>query len=200
MLEEDVRFLASRFRYAAKHHEIHDARAYWTALKELGEQVRFEDPSGQGLLPLLDLHARIEEELKPDYLLIDTRAGVTELGSLAITLLSDTVVCMFAANRESLDGTLVVAEAVRMAPRLKGQRRVRIAPVLARTASALPTEGSFAEGVERLLKLAEESDSGGEKKPRKLFVLPHDEKYDAADRITGSDTAGACLDLFQELF
>ncbi|MFL6203304.1 MAG: hypothetical protein ACJ76J_29410 [Thermoanaerobaculia bacterium] len=52
-------------------------RSYWAALKQLGEQVRFDDPSGQGLMPLLDLHARIREELKPDYLLIDARTGVT---------------------------------------------------------------------------------------------------------------------------
>jgi hypothetical protein len=36
MLEEDVRFLASRFRYAAKHHEIHDARALAHHLQQGG--------------------------------------------------------------------------------------------------------------------------------------------------------------------
>lgn len=141
-------------------------RAYWAALKYLGEQVRFDDPSGQGLLPLLDLHARIQEELKPDYLLIDSRSGVTELGSLATTVLADTVVCLFMADQESLDGTLLVAEAVRTAPRLKGQRRVRIVPVLSRMAPMPPAGGSFAPGVEQLLELAGE---------RKLLVLSDDE-------------------------
>lgn len=137
-------------------------RAYWAALKQLGEEVRFDDPSGQGLMPLLDLHARIEDELKPDYLLIDTRTGVTELGGLATTILADTVVCMFVANQESLDGTLTVAEAVKVAPRLKGQRPVRIVPVLARTTSEPSEGGPFAEGVQRLLALGEGSDTDGQ--------------------------------------
>lgn len=164
-------------------------RAYWAALKQLGEQVRFDDPSGQGLMPLLDLHARIREELKPDYLLIDARTGVTELGGLATTVLADTVVCMFVANQESLDGTLMVAEALKAAPRLKAQRPIRIVPVLARTTSDLPVEGPFAEGVKRLLELAAPAD----KKETRLFELPHDEVHGA------SPLDKAYLELFEEL-
>jgi hypothetical protein len=95
---------------------------------------------------LLDLHARIREELEPDYLLIDARAGAIELGGLATTILADTVVCMFGANQESLDGTLMAAEALKAAPRLKGQQPIRVVPVLTRTTSEPPAEGPFAEG------------------------------------------------------
>lgn len=183
-------------------------RAYWAALKQLGEQVRFDDPSGQGLMPLLDLHARIREELKPDYLLIDARTGVTELGGLATTILADTVVCMFVANQESLDGTLMVAEALKAAPRLKGQRPIRVVPVLTRTTSGAPTEGPFAEGVKRLLELGAGAAPRGNKKEPKLFELPHDTVHGASDRIVaGERTASAFsplyksyLELFRELF
>jgi hypothetical protein len=175
-------------------------RVYWAALKQLGEQVHFDDPSGQGLMPLLDLHARIREELKPDYLLIDARTGVTELGSLATTILADTVVCMFVANQESLDGTLMVAEALKAAPRLKGQRPIRIIPVLARTISKPPSEEPFAEGVKRLLKLVAEARPQGKKKPLKLFEIPHDTVHVASDRIiAGERAASAYLELFREL-
>jgi hypothetical protein len=182
-------------------------RAYWAALKQLGEQVRFDDPSGQGLMPLLDLHARIREELKPDYLLIDARTGVTELGGLATTILADTVVCLFVANQESLDGTLMVAEALRAAPRLKGQKPIRIVPVLARKTAEPPAEGPFAEGVKRLLELAGGAAPHGGKKGPKLFQLPHDAVHGAADRIVaGERTASAFsplyksyLELFREL-
>lgn len=183
-------------------------RAYWTVLKQLGDQIRFDDPSGQGLLPLLDLHARIEEELKPDYLLVDARTGVTELGGLATTLLADIVVCMFVANQESLDGTLTVAEAVRTAPRLKGQRRIRIVPVLARTTSAPPTEGPFAGGVQRLRELSQQRMIGGKRTEGKLFVLPHDEAHGATDQVVGGESTASAfsplyksyLELFQDLF
>ncbi|MES1244915.1 MAG: hypothetical protein ABUT39_25125 [Acidobacteriota bacterium] len=183
-------------------------KAYWAALKQLGEKIRFDDPSGQGLMPLLDLHARIRDELKPDYLLIDARTGVTELGGLATTILADTVVCMFVANQESLDGTLMVAEALKAAPRLKRQGPIQVIPVLTRTTSERPTEGPFAEGVKRLLELATRAPSRSKKKDRDLFELPHDEVHGAADRIAaGERTASVVsplykshLELFQELF
>ncbi len=184
-------------------------RAYWAALKQLGEQVHFDDPSGQGLMPLLDLHARIREELKPDYLLIDARTGVTELGGLATTILADTVVCMFVANQESLDGTLMVAEALKAAPRLKGQRPIRIVPVLTRTFSELPSEGAFAEGVKRLIELGAGAVPQGKNKRKgpKLFEIPHT-VHAASDRLAdGEGTFGALvplltsyLKLFRELF
>lgn len=182
-------------------------RVYWVALKQLGEQVRFDDPSGQGLMPLLDLHARIREELKPDYLLIDARTGVTELGGLATTILADTVVCMFVPNQESLDGTLMVAEALKAAPRLKGQRPIRVVPVLTRTTSEPPAEGPFAEGVKRLLELGSGAAPRGNKKEPKVFELPHDAVHGALDRIVaGERTASAFsplyksyLELFREL-
>jgi hypothetical protein len=182
-------------------------RVYWAALKQLGEQVHFDDPSGQGLMPLLDLHARIREELKPDYLLIDARTGVTELGGLATTILADTVVCMFVANQESLDGTLMVAEALKAAPRLKGQRPIRIIPVLARTTSKLPSEGPFAEGVRRLKELGAGAAPRGKKKDSKLFEIPHDTVHLMWDRIFSSERTTlptyslqrSYLELFREL-
>jgi len=104
-------------------------RAYWVALKQLGEQIRFDDPSGQGLMSLLDLQARIEEELKPDYCLIDVGPGVTELGGLATTILADTVVSLFVGGKKSLGGTVAVLTGLKAAPRLKEQAPVRVVPV-----------------------------------------------------------------------
>jgi MinD-like ATPase involved in chromosome partitioning or flagellar assembly len=84
-------------------------------------------------MAILDLQARIQDELAPDYLLIDARTGVSEIGSLATMTLSDSVVCMFVGNRESLDGTLAVIEALKSAPRLANQNPIRVVPVLSRT-------------------------------------------------------------------
>lgn len=157
-------------------------RDYWAALKKLGEQVRFDDPSGQGLMLLLDLHARIEEELKPDYLLIDARTGVTELGSLATTILADTVVCLFVSSWESLDGTLTVVDAMKAAPRLEGQSPIRIVPVQVQQMSGQADEEAPAAGLRRLAEL-------GQGEP--LFILS----------FAGSSPSGkTILDLFQRLF
>ncbi len=191
---------------------------YWSALKELGEKLHLSDLSGKGFMALLDLKARIADELKPDYLLIDARTGITELGGLATTILADTVVCMFAANQESLDGTVTVAEALRTAPRLKRKKSIRVVPVLSR-ASQPPSDERFANGVNRLLELAQ-----GRKANRKvaskptqpqrksevkqaLFALPHDDTM-ATERVVGGEQKAsafsplykAYLELFQSLF
>ena len=174
-------------------------RAYWAALKQLGELVRFDDPSGQGLMPLLDLHARIRDELNPDYLLIDTRTGVTKLGGLATTVLADTVVCLLVANQESLDGTLMVVEALQSAPRLKGQQPIRVVPVLARTTSEPPVEEALEEGERGLGELAAQVAARGGKKELRLFELPQ-----VSEETTALESSSllykAYLELFRELF
>lgn len=179
---------------------------YWASLKELGDKLRLDDPSGRGFMALLDLQARIAEELKPDYLLIDARTGVTELGSLATTVLADTVVSMFVPNHESLDGTLAVVEALKSAPRLKSQKPIRVVPVLSRATSP-SDDDRFAHGVARLLELAAGKKANGENPPT-LFALPHDEALAGSDRIVGGERIAsaftplykAYLELAQTLF
>jgi CobQ/CobB/MinD/ParA nucleotide binding domain len=178
---------------------------YWTAFKELGEKLRLADPSGQGFMALLDLQARIADELKPDYLLIDARTGVTELGGLATTILADTVVCMFVGNQESLDGTLTVVEALKAAPRLKDQKPIRVVPVLSRAKP--PDNERFASGVKRLLELGEGNEVQSKSEPA-LFALPHDDVLGASEKIVGGERKAsafsplykAYLELFQKLF
>jgi hypothetical protein len=181
-------------------------QAYWTAFKEFGERLRFADPSGRGVMALLDLQARIADELKPDYLLIDARTGVTELGGLATTLLADTVVCMFVANQESLDGTLTVVEALKAAPRLRNHGPVRVVPVLARTGAAAPDDAKFVVGTKRLLELGE-GKKEDDKAEAKIFALPHDKSGGTERVLAGDQTASsfsplyeAYLELFQKLF
>jgi hypothetical protein len=180
---------------------------YWAAFRELGERLRLGDPSGRGFMALLDLQARIADELKPDYLLIDARTGVTELGGLATTVLADTVVCMFVANQESLDGTLAVVEALKAAPRLANQKPIRVVPVLSRTTAAPPEDDRFASGVRRLLELGE-GKKGQSQKEVALFALPHDDVLGASERVVGGERKAsafsplykAYLELFQTLF
>jgi hypothetical protein len=161
-------------------------RGYWLALKQFGEQLQLDDPSGRGLMALLDLHARIADELEPDYLLIDARTGVTELGGLATTVLADTVVCMFVANSESLDGTLAVVEALKSTPRLANQKPIRVLPVLSRTPQPLSVEQRFQSQLKRLLELGDGPRTGDSPV---LLVLPHDHPYGTSEWLVGSEAA-----------
>ena len=180
---------------------------YWVALKLLRERLQFDDPSGKGLAALLDLHARIQEELRPDYLLIDARTGVTELGGLATTALANSVVCLFVANQESIDGTLAIVGALRGAARLPGLSAVRVIPVVARATADMPREGRTAESIKRLMEIGEGRDHGDKSDPSP-FVLPHDTFVGTTERLVGGDRRAsafsplhkAYLELFQHLF
>jgi hypothetical protein len=183
-------------------------QSYWAALKELGDRLRLADPSGRGFLALLDLQARIADELKPDYLLIDARTGVTELGGLATTVLADTVVCLFVGNSESLDGTLAIVQALKSAPRLANQRPIRVVPVLSRTTQPLSFDEPFQSGLNRLLELGD-SNWSPDPNRRVLLVLPHDHPYGASEWLVGSEEAKgsmysqlykAYMSLFSKLF
>ena len=175
-------------------------RSYWAALKELGDRLRLTDLSGRGFMALLDLQARIADELKPDYLLIDARTGVTELGGLATTVLADTVVCLLAPNNESVGGTLAVGQAMKASPRLANQKPLRIVPVLSRTPSRLTRDAHYTSSIARLMAAHEMIPEGS-----LPFVLPHDAELRTFEDLFGpSDSESplyqAYLELFQELF
>ncbi|MCX7048152.1 MAG: hypothetical protein NTX50_22040 [Candidatus Sumerlaeota bacterium] len=184
-------------------------REYWIALKHLRERLHFDDPSGKGLAVLLDLHARIQDELKPDYLLIDARTGVTELGGLATTALANCVVCLFVPNQESVDGTLAIVGALKAKTpaRLPGLHPARIVPVVARAMADIGSEGRTADAIKRLMKICEGQGTGG-KSGLKPFLLPHDSVLGANDKVVGGDQKAsafsplhkAYLELFQHLF
>jgi len=105
---------------------------YWKALTALLRQDLFADTQGSGIAACLELKARIEEELKADFLLIDSRTGVTELAGVTTTVLADKVVCLMLANRESQVGARAVLRSLRHAARLPGQPPIEVVPVLSR--------------------------------------------------------------------
>src|SRR5260370_36910412 len=105
---------------------------------------------------------------------MDARTGITDLGGLATTMLADTVVCMFAANQESLDGTVTVVEALKAARRPKKKKPIRVVPILAR-ATEPPGDERFKNAVKRLLELAQGRKANTKEAEAKLFALPHDD-------------------------
>ena len=99
---------------------------YWSTLERFHDVLRSTSRSGGLAEAVLELQARIQESLNPDFLLIDSRTGITELGGLATSLLADRVVCLTTTAPESIEGTKVVADALRNAPRLKSQQPLHI--------------------------------------------------------------------------
>ena len=110
--------------------------AYWKSLTELLQNKFFSNEHGTGIAACLELKARIEDELQADFILIDSRTGITELAGLATALLADKVICLVINNRESLAGARAVMRSFGRAPRLKSQKRVELLPVLSRVPEA----------------------------------------------------------------
>lgn len=105
---------------------------YWKALTSLLRQDLLIAPDGRVLPAVLDLKARIEDEYRPDLLLIDARTGITELGGIATSVLADKVVCLFLNNRENLTGARAVMRSLGKASRLASDEPVEVFAALSR--------------------------------------------------------------------
>ena len=57
-----------------------------------------------------DLRMQIQDDFRPDYVLVDSRTGLTEIGGICTTHLADFVVVFFGLNSQNIDGTGLVLE------------------------------------------------------------------------------------------
>jgi MinD-like ATPase involved in chromosome partitioning or flagellar assembly len=81
---------------------------YWSKLSRINWHELFYSENAVGVQIFMELRARILEELKPDFVLIDSRTGITEMSGVATTLLADKVICLVLPTPENLDGARAV--------------------------------------------------------------------------------------------
>ena len=67
-----------------------------------------------------ELQTRILDEFQPDFLLVDSRTGITEIGGVATTLLADKVLCLVLPTLENLDGARTVLQSLKRSRREGG--------------------------------------------------------------------------------
>lgn len=84
---------------------------YWKKLSSIN-WYEFLYEKDYGLSFLLDLKERIEREYAPDYLLIDSRTGISEMSGITLSLLADEVVIFAANNRENLEGAKRIIKSI----------------------------------------------------------------------------------------
>lgn len=81
-----------------------DSKEYWKKLSSIDlYELLYENENGLSFL--LDLKEKIKREINPDFLLIDSRTGVSEISGITLTLLADDIVIIAANNRENILGT-----------------------------------------------------------------------------------------------
>jgi tetratricopeptide (TPR) repeat protein len=84
---------------------------YWKKLSEIHWNELFYE-NGDGVRFFIDLKAKIEKELTPDFLLIDSRTGITDISGITLRLFADDVVILAANNQESLLGSGMVINTI----------------------------------------------------------------------------------------
>lgn len=131
---------------------------YWRKLSQINWHDCFYAEGAQGIPFFLELKEEIEGVFSPDFLLLDSPSGITEIGGIATTLLADKVVCLLLRNRENLEGAREVLRSILRTPRLPGQSPVEVIPVLARIPDPAGQAGE--EGIIEEVKcfLTEEGD------------------------------------------
>jgi MinD-like ATPase involved in chromosome partitioning or flagellar assembly len=90
---------------------------YWSKLSQIDWHDLFYKKGAKGVQIFKELQARILDELQPDFLLVDSRTGITEMGGVATTLLADKVLCLVLPTLENLEGARAVLRSLRRSRR-----------------------------------------------------------------------------------
>ena len=113
---------------------------YWEKLSRIDWHELFYAPDAKGVQLFLDLKQRITDELQPDFLLIDSRTGITEMGGVAATLLADRVICLVVPTLENMEGARVVLRSLKRARREMGGEDIELMLALSRLPDMKNTE------------------------------------------------------------
>jgi cellulose biosynthesis protein BcsQ len=98
--------------------------AYRRALSRLDWQRLYKDE--QGFLLFEDTKVGWEQELNPDYVLIDSRTGDTDVLGICTRQLPDSVVLMFTPNEQNLVGLEKVVDDIRCEEREGLKKKIRL--------------------------------------------------------------------------
>ena len=105
---------------------------YWEKLSRINWHELFYTPGAKGVQLFLDLKQRITDELKPDFLLIDSRTGITEMGGVAATLLADRVICLTTPTLENMEGARAVLRSLKRTRHEMGGEDIELMLALSR--------------------------------------------------------------------
>jgi hypothetical protein len=126
---------------------------YWRLLSQVSWYDLFYGRNPVGAPFFLELKERIRQEFNPDFVLIDARTGITEMGSIATTLLPDTVVCLGLASFEHLEGLRAIMQGIKRTTSQDGAP-VMLVPVVSR----LPVRSDTDEELAGVLAVLNNSD------------------------------------------
>ena len=119
---------------------------YWRKLASIDWHSLFYEEGGEGIPFFLELKERVRKEFNPDFLLIDSRTGITEMGGLCTSLLPDKVVFLIVNNQENIEGARQILRSIQTVERFPMQNPIEVTFALTRI--PFPEEGGDG-GIER---------------------------------------------------
>jgi MinD-like ATPase involved in chromosome partitioning or flagellar assembly len=88
-----------------------DSFDYWKKLSSINwYELIYENENG--LAFFLHLKESIKKEINPDFLLIDSRTGISEMSGITLSLLAEEVVIVAANNKENLGGAKKIINSI----------------------------------------------------------------------------------------
>lgn len=110
--------------------------AYWQALGKVSWETLFVERAADGARFFLWLRDALAKAVGADFLLIDARTGVTEMGAAAVGMLADTVIAVTNMSPESKRGLREVLRAA-VGNSRSNRPPLRVLPVLSRVPALL---------------------------------------------------------------
>ncbi len=108
------------------------AAEYWKKLASIDWYGLFYKEGGEGIPFFLELKEKMRREINPDFLLIDSRTGITEMSSICTTILPDKLIFFITNNRENIEGSRQILRGIQKVKRLKNQDPIKVTLALTR--------------------------------------------------------------------
>ena len=124
---------------------------YWKKLASINWHKLFYEEDSEGVPFFFELKERIEKEFNPDFLLIDSRTGITEMSGVCTVLLPDKIVFLIVNNQENIEGARQIFRSIQKAERLPEQKPIEFVFALTRIPSDDKREYSIVTNVLNIL-------------------------------------------------
>jgi tetratricopeptide (TPR) repeat protein len=80
------------------------SRQYWNKVCAIDWKRFFYDEKSVGVEFFYNLKEQVRAQINPDFLLIDSRTGITDISGVTMSIMADEVVLLGANNQENLEG------------------------------------------------------------------------------------------------
>jgi len=157
---------------------------YGEKLARINWQTLYDEQ--EGFLLFEDLKSQWEENLNPDYVLIDSRTGFTEVGGICTRQLPDIVVILFIPNEQNLLGLQPVVAAIREQNKSPAAKEIAIEFVASNVPTLDDEEDILRTQMTRFGKAFQDKKEPFWDSPRGPFRFPIIERYDSLQLLDQS--------------